>query len=575
MKPKKANMIVIGLDGVSYPLLQQWTAAGFLPNIGRLMSSGTFGQHRTVPNMNSAPAWTSFSTGCNPGKHGIYYFYERLPGGYTIRYLNGGDCRTPRFWTRLNEAGKATGIMNVPMTYPADPVKGFMLAGLDAPGTSSRGFSYPAGVIKEVKERGLQYMIEPGITGYVAAGNMDSALSKGFEAIDARTETLRYLQEHYACDVLVVVYRMADVVQHYFWHFHDPTHPRYHEQGAENYRDAVRRTYQKLDEAVGSLTGLGDDETVYALLSDHGAGAAEGGVGFLRDFLISIGCLKTANRQAAALGSVLRNKVAAAVKKTAGAAYRVVQKHTSRRLKERLLQLFPGMRNMVEATLQFSDIAWQSSQAYCARDRTELWINMKGREPAGTVEPGDEYRQVCAYITERLLQWRNPGSGEPVVKRVQQKEELYDGPCTSSAPDLLVTWHDGVYVKGVAFQETDGTLRVAAEGNPQEQMLSGKHLDEGFFLLAGPHIFHGREIAGVRIEDIAPTLLYLADVPVPGIMDGRVITDAIDPAYLKDNPVRIDAGGPGTTGVQDSPQEYTKEELSEIEKRLRDLGYIE
>jgi predicted AlkP superfamily phosphohydrolase/phosphomutase len=575
MKPKKAHMIVIGLDGVSYPLLQQWTGAGFLPNIAGLMNNGICGQHRTVPNMNSAPAWTSFATGCNPGKHGIFYFYERLPQSYLIRYLNGRDCATRRFWSYLSHGGMKVGIVNVPMTFPAEEVNGFMIAGLDAPSTSSKGFCHPAGVFKEIRNRGLHYVIEPGITGYVAAGNPGEAITKGFEAIEARTATVRYLQEKYSCDVLVVVYRMADVMQHYFWHFQDPTHPRFDEPGGGEYRDAILKTYQKLDQAVGALVAMGGKDTVYCLVSDHGAGAAEGGVGLLRDFLIAIGCLKTQKNSGNGGMSRITASARGRLKRVVGHAYHFVCRHTSRRTKERLLHLVPALRDRVEGSIQFADIDWKGTRAYCARDRTEIWINTRGREPLGTVDPGAEYGQVCAYIAEKLVQWRNPGTGEAVVAKVETKENLYHGPFAMHAPDILVTWRDGVHVKGIAFEEPDGSLRQFPTGEPGHHLVTGKHIDNGFFLLHGPPITRGVEMTGARIEDIAPTLLYLAGQPVPEHMDGKVLTEALEKEFLEKNPVRFDDGNTGTPGSPGHHSDYTQDETSIIEERLRNLGYIE
>jgi predicted AlkP superfamily phosphohydrolase/phosphomutase len=89
-------------------------------------------------------------TGKNPGKHGIYYFYERLAGSYDIRYLNGGDCKAETIWSILSSNGKKVGAINIPMTYPAEEVNGFIVAGMDAPGVDSPGFTYPEGLKEEL-----------------------------------------------------------------------------------------------------------------------------------------------------------------------------------------------------------------------------------------------------------------------------------------------------------------------------------------------------------------------------------------------------------------------------------------
>ena len=96
---KHNRLLIIGLDGATFDLIRPWATAGKLPNIARLMRSGTSAPLRSVPNQNSAPAWSSFATGKNPGKHGIFYFDERIEGTYNKRYLNGGFRQGESWWS--------------------------------------------------------------------------------------------------------------------------------------------------------------------------------------------------------------------------------------------------------------------------------------------------------------------------------------------------------------------------------------------------------------------------------------------------------------------------------------------
>ncbi len=75
-----SRLLIIGLDGATFDLIRPWAAAGKLPNIARLMEIGVSAPLRSVPNQNSAPAWSGYATGKNPGKHGIFYFNERTRG---------------------------------------------------------------------------------------------------------------------------------------------------------------------------------------------------------------------------------------------------------------------------------------------------------------------------------------------------------------------------------------------------------------------------------------------------------------------------------------------------------------
>jgi predicted AlkP superfamily phosphohydrolase/phosphomutase len=110
---QKPRAFVIGIDGGSPQLIDAWAAEGKLPAFARLMREGVFGPLESVPNMRSAAAWTSFMTGRNPGRHGIYEFYEYTPDLQKIRFLKGGDRDGATLWGLLSAAGRKVGVINV------------------------------------------------------------------------------------------------------------------------------------------------------------------------------------------------------------------------------------------------------------------------------------------------------------------------------------------------------------------------------------------------------------------------------------------------------------------------------
>ena len=140
-------------------MIKPWAAEGDLPNLARLMKEGASGYLNTVPNLNSGAAWATFSTGLNPGKHGVYWFYEHRPDG-SLRFLNGDDVHGQTFWYTLSQAGYKTCVINVPMSYPAHPLDGVVIAGLDAPGEDSVNFTYPPDLITELRREVGDYYID-------------------------------------------------------------------------------------------------------------------------------------------------------------------------------------------------------------------------------------------------------------------------------------------------------------------------------------------------------------------------------------------------------------------------------
>ncbi|MHB1391451.1 MAG: alkaline phosphatase family protein [Thermoleophilia bacterium] len=137
-KTDNGKLLILGFDGTSPDLLQRWVDEGKLPTLAKIITAGAFGPLESVPNMSSAPAWSSFSTGKNPGKHGTMSFTERNHDNYRYTYFNGAHRRAESFWTML--CGEKTGcVVNVHMTYPAESINGCMISGLDAPGADSTG----------------------------------------------------------------------------------------------------------------------------------------------------------------------------------------------------------------------------------------------------------------------------------------------------------------------------------------------------------------------------------------------------------------------------------------------------
>jgi predicted AlkP superfamily phosphohydrolase/phosphomutase len=127
---EKKGVFILGLDGSSFSLLDPWFGKGELPNLHLFKQEGSYGHLKSVPNLHSAAAWTSMATGKNPGKHGIFFFYE-WDKDFNFRFISGADKKAEIIWNILSKTGRRVGIVNIPMTFPAEPVNGVMISGLD------------------------------------------------------------------------------------------------------------------------------------------------------------------------------------------------------------------------------------------------------------------------------------------------------------------------------------------------------------------------------------------------------------------------------------------------------------
>lgn len=559
------KVMVIGLDAATWDVILPGVAEGRLPNLARLMSQGAHGPLQSVPNMNSLAAWTTFMTGKHPGSTGIYWFYEHAADSYNLRFLNGGDVPAARFWEIAGAAGKKVGIVNVPMTYPAMAVNGFLIAGLDAPGESSPSFTYPTGLYEELQREVGEYLIDTNILGYARSGRWKQALAATEQVIAQRERAATYLLQRYPWDLAVVVYTALDRIQHTFWS--DPSAPLPTDVAQlRRASETVFRFYARMDEMVGRMVALAGRDATVLIMSDHGAGFNQRSNMYLLPWLESLGLFHRLQQKESAASAARR----ALFHRASALADGLISKQWRRRIMQRL----PGGRAGIVERLHRVPCDWSRTKAYVDYIQPAIWINLRGREPEGIVAPGAEYEELRTYLINQLTACRDPRTGTPVVKRVCRREEVYHGPYLDEAPDLHIFWNDEALVTG--YRYTDAAGHTVTVGTPtdvvERRNVTGDHRPEGIVLLTGPQVQPGQQIIGAHIADIAPTLLYLMDQPVPSDMEGRVLHEALRPEYVAAHPITYteSRAAEGADHV-----DFTDEEAAQVENRLRGLGYID
>ncbi len=225
------RVLIIGLDGASPHLVKKWQTS--LPNLSRLISSGSFGTLQSVVPPRSVPAWYCFATGMNPAKLGVFGFSQRRPNTYDYTFANFTHCQASPFWEWLNQQGIPTGIVHVPGTFPPRPVTGFFVSGWPMP--INRGnleFTHPPELSREIDD----FLKRP----FAAVSSKSIERDNGLEML---TERLNILNMHtdVAVDLLkkrswqasVVVLSPLDKASHQFWHHMDNTHPQHHPNADE------------------------------------------------------------------------------------------------------------------------------------------------------------------------------------------------------------------------------------------------------------------------------------------------------------------------------------------------------
>jgi predicted AlkP superfamily phosphohydrolase/phosphomutase len=152
-------------------------------------------------------------------------------------------------------------------------------------------------------------------------------------------------------------------------------------------------------------------------------------------------------------------------------------------------------------------------------------INLRGREAAGIVEPGEEYDCLCVEIIKGLSTFIDADTGEPVVESVIRSDQLFrQGARLNNLPDLLVRWASSPAANHRAIVSSSyGSIPWPIPGrNPDGR--SGNHRPEGFLIAVGDRIQPGSQIKDAHILDLAPTVYALLDLPKPAEMCGNVLS---------------------------------------------------
>ena len=556
-----SKVLIVGLDAATPSLVEKWIAEDRLPNIGKVLADGAMGTLNSVPNRHSGPAWSTMVTGLNPGKHGIFWFTEDVPETYEYRFINGSFRKGKAFWRILSEEGQQVGIMNVPVSFPAEPVNGVFVSGLDSPSADDPGFTHPPELRHEVKEAaGGEYYVHPALATFVIGGQMDAGLDRLHRSIDKRAAVAERLMTTRDWDVFMVVFTETDVVQHFFWRQMEHPTP----EDAPRHQNAIRDTYEHLDRVLGRLVELAGDDTILLLVSDHGARFDDGLARALPNWLENLGMLSYRSAEGARSSSMVLSLVSK--------AYRQLDKRVRPELKHRLSRRFPALRRKVEVIMTYSRVDWSRTKAYTDGVRPEIWINLRGRQSQGIVDP-DDYDRVRQEVIDALSSGVCASTGKPLIKRVMRREEIYSGPFADRSPDLVIEWAsegtclDVQYPDGRAFTLQKRHL----PDDPRDEVLNGGHDQFGIVGLLGPGIRPGH-IDGAQIADIAPTVLFLRHAPIPSDVDGRVLTDALTPELVTATPSR--QGDSGIVGPAETTG-YSEDEEAEIKERLQGLGYVE
>jgi predicted AlkP superfamily phosphohydrolase/phosphomutase len=491
------ELLLVGIDaacaGVTDPLVRD----GRIPTLARLFDEGERGPLRSQVPPWTASAWPSLYTGTNPGKHGVFGFLTF--DGYDYDVVNATHVRERPLWHTLDHHGLSSVIVNVPVTGPPEPFDGALVPGYTAPEEPP---CHPEDLLSEVRAAVGDYRVYPDWTGTDRTPTRDERVAEYCRLVGQRGSAFRYLAAAVDPDFGFVQFQQSDTV--------------FHELPGDD--DAVAEVYEAIDREVGAILDAVEPRIV-VVASDHGMGRIGGHEYRVNEHLRREG-LVTATRGAGGMpewgdvrdGTLTGEDGPSLAARAMGAAASVGI--TSQRLAGVLSRLrLAGLvqrvvpDDVVRAGIERVD--FPASQVYM-RSRIEcgVRINLAGREPAGVVSEA-EYEPLRDRLVDLFRSVETP-DGHPVFERVARREEVFEGPRVTDAPDVVVVPTD--------FDEfLSAQLRESVFGEPREPY---NHKWDGEIVLSGPGT-ESASVEGAHLFDVAPTILALLGLPGDERMDGR------------------------------------------------------
>jgi len=525
-------LLIIGWDGATPELIEPWMADGTLPHLAQLARRGAYSPLRSLLHPLSPAAWTSAFTGLNPGRHGIWDFGQITPGTYEVAHTDAGMRHGATLWDVAEDCGLRSVVMNVPLSHPAPkPQRGVFVPGLGA--TELSGSCWPRNLADIIASEAPDYAID--VNSYEHA-DPNSFLDALKSMVDARAVVAEALLRRERPDLFVCTFVATDRVQHAFWKQSAlPTG-----DGSRlgwRFADAVKGIYQQLDAALGRLVHAAGPDAAVMVVSDHGFGDLQGDI-YLNSVLEDMGLLSVWRPEPAqgALG---------------GLAQRLLS-----RLPPALRRARPSVHEHVPS---FGDIQWEGTRAFARGLFGQIWLNLRGREPLGQVEPGPEADALLSQITQRLLALRTPDGRDSLIEAVFRGGELYEGAQLVEAPDLIVVPRDYRWM-----------TRSGREIGPRGQLFgpaavghTGNHRMNGVLVAGGPGIRPHDALPLQRLLDVTPTALALLGIEVPRGLDGKPMTDLLgcDVGWTDELPWRDPSTEDGT-------------DPAKLAAQLEGLGYL-
>jgi len=462
---KKKKVFVFGIDGaMPEKIFNEWLDE--LPNIKKLMQQGCYAKLNSIIPAVSVAAWVSMVTGKNPADHGIFEYLYRKDNSYeAMNIVSSHNLKEKTIWDIASANNLKSAVCFVFLTWPVKPLNGKLVSGALTPLVDDVDFTYP----KELKKEINSFLKEPLLLDIKKFRDLskEEILEKIYKITHMHIDTMKYLVKNNDWDLFFGVIIGSDRINHSFWRYQDEQHRNY--EPDSKFKTALKDYYKFLDKSLGEIIQLIPKETTIIVVSDHGIQRMDNRVN-LSDWLIKEGYL------------VLKKDIEI----------------------NEPIELKPFL------------IDWTKTKIFAlGAYEGQIFINLKGRELSGIVEPGD-YDKLIEELERKLK--KIPGDdGKKLNTKIFKKKQHFQGKYQDVAPDVII-YFDNLYYGCNTTRIGNSTL-----WSPQTALGSDEasHSRQGIFIMNDSS--QSKYIGEIDTIDVPKTILNKLGITPPEDFKGKII----------------------------------------------------
>lgn len=537
------KILIIGLDGATWDVLDEFLIENHMPNLRKLKSEGCSGTLQSTEPPTTSTAWTTLLTGCNPSKHGITGIQKYSFDKNSLSILNSTDCLVPNLWQELSSQGYRVVSINVPWTYPCPQVNGIVVAGFGCPGPDGQ-FTFPQSFRDELLAAIPDYDI---LARFDRPSNdsleeFDKNIQRVERSFEQKLQAARLAGKKIDWDIMMVQFHDIDKIQHQFWAYvGSNSRDKYARQ-----RNRLFETFEKLDETIGQLLDCSPGkELLVVVVSDHGGGRLTGVIrpnvllhkwGYLKHKLI--------------LNRMMNREY--------------------RRWKRRFRSILFGPKKIECAKTRQPkgfNVNWKHSKAVVLHTATNgyLYIGLGERQQGAPISSPPEHDGVIQELKKRFSEVPDPVTNQPLFSRVVTPTELYGANNITAglAGNLILIPQPGYDIRTSTSRGKDYLSLTQADST------AGTHRYEGIYVFSGSTVKTGNN-KRAEIVDIAPTIYAALGAKLPPYLDGRVLNEV----FKENLELEYAKSKAGASPKAPKQQELSSAEQTAISERLAELGYL-